>query len=73
MRMTKQHQQSNIDNVGNDGYGGDGNGDGNSDGDCNGNGDDNGDSNGDGNGNDAATAANGNNVDDNGGGIQGQR
>jgi hypothetical protein len=59
--MTKQCQQSKVDNDGNDSDGGDNDVDGDSNG------------NGKGDGNDFATATKGDNVDDNNGGIQGQR
>jgi hypothetical protein len=53
--MTKQHQQSIVDNDGNDAKGGDSDGN------------DGGDGNGVGNGDDTTTAANGNNVNDDNG------
>jgi hypothetical protein len=53
--MTKQCQQSDVNNDGNDGYGGDSNCGSDSD------------------GNDATAATNGNNVDDDNGGIQGRQ
>ena len=63
MTMIKQHRQSDINNDGNNSYGGDSNGD------CKGNGD----GDGKGNGNVSATTANGDDVDVEDGGIQGQR
>jgi hypothetical protein len=63
MTITKQCQQSNIDNDGNNNDGGDGNSGGDRDGD--------GDSDGDGDNVDAAAVNSGDNIDDNGSSIQG--